>query len=95
MEEEHNRAAKGQLVSLMQAGHSWQEAATMAGIQISRSAAYRHLAKSTYPRGSGLARWQAWTPCQTARTCASLGSKTTAKPLQAPRVISFSRPLPT
>ena len=45
MEEEHNHAAKGQMVSLMQAGHSWQEAATMAGVQISRSAAYRLLQK--------------------------------------------------
>src|SRR5207249_4014812 len=45
MEEEQTRAAKGQLVALMQAGHSWQEAATMAGVQISRSAAYRLLQK--------------------------------------------------
>jgi transposase len=45
MEEEHNRAAKGQLIALMQAGHSWQEAATMAGVQISRSAAYSLLQK--------------------------------------------------
>ena len=45
MEEEHSHAAKGQLVALMQAGHSWQEAATMAGVQISRSAAYRLLQK--------------------------------------------------
>jgi|SRR6266699_3717670 len=45
MQEEHNRAAKGRLVALTQAGHSWQEAATMAGVQISRSAAYRFLQK--------------------------------------------------
>jgi hypothetical protein len=43
MEEEHNRAAKGQLIALMQAGHSWQEAATMAGVPISRSADGRRL----------------------------------------------------
>jgi len=45
MEEEQTRAAKGQMVALMQAGHSWQEASTMAGVQISRSAAYRLLQK--------------------------------------------------
>jgi hypothetical protein len=39
MEEERQRAAKGPMIALMQAGHSWQEASTMAGIQISRSAA--------------------------------------------------------
>lgn len=54
MEEEHNRAVKGQLVSLMQAGHSWQEAATMAGIQISRSAAYRLLQKVRTQGEAGL-----------------------------------------
>ncbi len=45
MEEERQRAAKGPMIALMQAGHSWQEASTMAGIQISRSAAYRLLQK--------------------------------------------------
>jgi transposase len=45
MEEEQNRTTKGQMVALMQAGHSWQEASTMAGIQISRRASYRLLQK--------------------------------------------------
>ena len=45
MEEEQNHAAKGQMVALMQAGQAWQEAARMAGVQISRSAAYRLLQK--------------------------------------------------
>ena len=36
MEQEHHRAAKGQMVALMQAGQAFQEAATIAGVQISR-----------------------------------------------------------
>jgi hypothetical protein len=55
MEEEPHGAAKGQMIALMQAGHSWQEAATMAGVQISRSAAYRLLQKA---RMQGEAAWQ-------------------------------------
>ncbi len=43
MEEEQRRAAKRQMVALMQVGHSWQEAATMAGVQLGRSAAYQLL----------------------------------------------------
>lgn len=54
MEEEQNHAAKGQMVALMQAGHSWQEAATMAGVQISRSAAYRLLQKVRTQGEAGL-----------------------------------------
>jgi transposase len=54
MEEEQNHVAKGQLVALMQAGHSWQEAATMAGVQISRSAAYRLLQKVRTQGEAGL-----------------------------------------
>ena len=45
MEAERRRGAKRQLIALMQAGHSWQEAATVAGMQISRSGAYRLLQK--------------------------------------------------
>lgn len=45
MEEEQRRAAKGRMVALMQAGHAWQEAARLAGVQTSRSAAYRLLQK--------------------------------------------------
>jgi transposase len=43
MEEEQRRAAKRQMITLMQAGHTWQEAATIAGVQIGRSAAYQLL----------------------------------------------------
>ena len=54
MEEEQTRAAKGQMIALMQAGHSWQAAATMAGVQISRSAAYRLLQKVRIQGEAGL-----------------------------------------
>jgi len=54
MGEEQQRAAKGQMIALMQAGHSWQEASTMAGSQISRSAAYRLLQKVRTQREAGL-----------------------------------------
>jgi transposase len=54
MEKEEHRAAKGQVVALMQTGHSWQEAASHAGIQISRSAAYRLLQKVRTQGETGL-----------------------------------------
>src|SRR6266481_4044205 len=54
MEKEQHHAAKGQLVALMQAGHSWQEAASLTGIQISRSAAYRLLQKVRTQGETGL-----------------------------------------
>ena len=54
MEKEQHRAAKGQLVALMQAGHSWQEAASLANIQISRSAAYRLVQKVRTQGETGL-----------------------------------------
>jgi transposase len=41
MEHEQRRAAKQQMLELMQAGVSWQEAATTAGVQTSRATAYR------------------------------------------------------
>jgi len=41
MEPEQRRAAKQQMLELMQAGVSWQEAATAAGVQTSRATAYR------------------------------------------------------
>src|SRR5215831_2635150 len=75
MEKEQQRVAKGRVVALMQAGHSWQEASTMAGVQISRSAAYRLLQKVRTEARSGLARWQTWTPCQTARTRAAMAQR--------------------
>ena len=43
MEAEQRCAAKEQMIALMQAGHRWQEAAAQAGIQVSRSTAYRLL----------------------------------------------------
>jgi hypothetical protein len=95
MEEEHNRAAKGQMVALMQTGHSWQEASTMAGVQISRSAAYRLLQKvrtESAKRACKMAGMD--TPPNCANPCSN-GSKITAKPLQAHRAISCSKPLRT
>ena len=41
MEQEQRQAAKRQMLELMQAGQSWQAAAAAAGIQVSRSTAYR------------------------------------------------------
>jgi transposase len=41
MEGEQRQAAKKQMMILMQEGHPWQEAASHAGIRISRSSAYR------------------------------------------------------
>jgi transposase len=41
MDRQAQCAAKAQMVALMQAGHSWQKAAGQAGVQTSRTAAYR------------------------------------------------------
>src|SRR5579859_555762 len=41
MEPEQRRAAKQQVLELMEAGLSWQEAAATAGVQTSRASAYR------------------------------------------------------
>ncbi len=41
MEQEQRRAAKQQMLERMEAGMSWQEAATTAGVQTSRATAYR------------------------------------------------------
>ena len=41
MEQEPRQAAKQQMLALMQAGQPWQAAAAAAGIQVSRSTAYR------------------------------------------------------
>jgi transposase len=41
MEREQRQVAKKQMMVLMQEGYSWQEAASRAGIRISRSTAYR------------------------------------------------------
>jgi len=41
MEQEQRQAAKQQMLELMQAGQPWQAAAAAAGVQVSRSTAYR------------------------------------------------------
>jgi len=41
MEQEQRQAAKRQMLALMQAGQPWQAAAVAAGLQVSRSTAYR------------------------------------------------------
>jgi len=41
MNKEETQAAKKQMMELMQAGHRWKEAATIAEVQTSRSTAYR------------------------------------------------------
>src|SRR5260370_14535101 len=41
MKDEQRSAAKKQMMVLMQAGQPWQEAARIAGVQTSRSTAYR------------------------------------------------------
>jgi transposase len=41
MEQEQRQTAKRQMLELMQAGQPWQAAAAAAGIQMSRSTAYR------------------------------------------------------
>jgi transposase len=43
MEEKPEQAAKRRMMELMHLGRPWQEAATMAGVQTSRSTAYRWL----------------------------------------------------
>ncbi len=43
MEQEPRQAAKRQMLELMQAGQPWQAAAAAAGVQVSRSTAYRWL----------------------------------------------------
>jgi transposase len=43
MEQEQRQAAKRQMLELMQAGQPWQAAAAAAGVQVSRSTAYRWL----------------------------------------------------
>jgi transposase len=54
MEEDQQRAAKGQMVALMQAGYSWNEASRQAGVKTSRSAAYRLLQKVRAQGEAGL-----------------------------------------
>jgi transposase len=43
MDRQAYRTAKAQMITGMEAGQSWQEAAGQAGVQISRTAAYRLL----------------------------------------------------
>jgi transposase len=43
MDKEQRQAARRQMVTLMQAGQGWQEAARLSGVQVGRSTAYRLL----------------------------------------------------
>lgn len=54
MEEDQRCVAKGQMIALMQTGCSWKEAARQAGVQTSRSAAYRLLQKVRTQGEAGL-----------------------------------------
>src|SRR5260221_11486682 len=72
MEAEQRRAAKEQMIALMQTGHRWQEAAAQAGIQVSRSTAYR-LLRQVRSRGKADARgWKTRAPRQAANGRADL-----------------------
>jgi hypothetical protein len=72
MEAEQRRAAKEQMMALMQTGHRWQEAAAQAGLQVSRSTAYR-LLRQVRSRGKAAARgWKTRAPCQAANRRAGL-----------------------
>ncbi len=64
MEAEQRRAAKEQMIALMPAGHRWQEASAQAGLQVSRSTAYRRLAPSAEPWESCFRGWKTRAPCQ-------------------------------
>jgi len=54
MEKDQQSVAKGQMIVLMQTGCSWKEAARQAGVQTSRSAAYRLLQKVRTQGEAGL-----------------------------------------
>ncbi len=76
MEAEQRRAAKEQMIALMQAGYRWQAAAAQAGIQISLSfdrlsaaAPGAHAWESCFPG------WQTWAPRQTAHGRANMAGK--------------------
>jgi hypothetical protein len=58
MAKEQQCAAKGQMIALMQVGRTFQEAATMAGVQISRSAAYDSCEEYAPTWRSRFVRWQ-------------------------------------
>ena len=64
MEAEQRRAAKQQMVALMQTGVPRQEAAMTVGIQTSRATASRLPARGSHPGRSRAARWQTWTSRQ-------------------------------
>ena len=54
IEPEQRRAAKRQMLELMQAGVSWQEAAATAGVQTSRATAYRWKQEARIRGGAAL-----------------------------------------
>ncbi len=55
MMDEHRQAAKAQLIAGMQRGLPWREAAATAGVQTSRTAAYR-LLRAVRTQGDGALR---------------------------------------
>jgi len=59
--DEQRQAAKKRMVTLMQEGHPWREAARLSGIQTSRSTAYRWFQQFRTLRCGGLAGWEART----------------------------------
>jgi hypothetical protein len=75
MEEEHNRAAKGRLAALMQASQAFLEAATMAGVQISRRASYRFLQKVRTESAKRACEMVGMDTRQTARTRATMAQR--------------------
>src|SRR5450755_2424678 len=54
MEPEQRRAAKKQMIELMEAGVCWQEAAATAGVQTSRATAYRWRQEARTPGEAAL-----------------------------------------
>ena len=79
MQEDQRRAAKGQLIALMQAGHPWQEAAAIAGLP-DRSISGLPIAAQCPPaRRSRLAGWKAWASGQTSSNQCASGWRTTCR----------------
>ena len=90
MEKEQHRAAKGRMMALMQAGHSWQEAASLADIQISRSAAYRLLQKVRTESEKLACKTEGMGIQPNCVNLSSTFSKTPARRLQTRQAMCFS-----
>src|SRR5260370_30801586 len=58
MKDEQRSAAKKQMMALMQAGQPWQEAARIAGVQTSRSTAYRWFQQFRTQGEAGVHDWR-------------------------------------